>query len=269
MNFLTALILSLGLLCSVLATAQNTRIKDHNQIGWWAGFANIKLNAKWSTHAEYQWRREDFVTHWQQGLLRIGLSYQLTPSIQLRTGYAWAETFNYGDYPINGFGKDFTEHRSFEMITLTDRQGRLDLSQRFMLEQRWLGRYSSPELSREDDYVFVNRLRYMFRMQCPLKGKTLDNREFYAAAYDEILIGFGKNVNENVFDQNRIGLLLGYRFNAGFRLEGGYLNQIVQLSREIILPGSPNGRNVFQYNCGFVINGIFNLDWSKEKVVGK
>jgi hypothetical protein len=26
-------------------------------------------------------------------------------------------------------------------------------------------------------------------------------------------MGFGKNVNENVFDQNRLAILLGYRFN--------------------------------------------------------
>lgn len=251
------------LLCGILANAQNTRLKDHNRIGWWTGFVNIKLTAKWSAHGEYQWRREQFVTHWQQSLLRVGLSWQVRPEIQLRSGYAWAETYNYGDYPINGFGKDFTEHRFFEMITLSDKHGRLELSQRFMLEQRWLGRYSAAELKREDSYAFVNRLRYLLRLQYPLKGKTLDNREFYAACYNEILIGFGKNVNENVFDQNRLGLLLGYRFNPRFRLEGGYLNQVVQLSREIVLPGSTNGRNVFQHNNGFVINSIFNLDWSR------
>ena len=121
------------LLCGILANAQNTRLKDHNRIGWWTGFVNIKLTAKWSAHGEYQWRREQFVTHWQQSLLRVGLSWQVRPEIQLRSGYAWAETFNYGDYPINGFGKDFTEHRFFEMITLSDKHGRLELSQRFML----------------------------------------------------------------------------------------------------------------------------------------
>jgi hypothetical protein len=79
----------------------------------------------------------------------------------------------------------------------------------------------------------------MLRMQYPLKGKTRDDKKPYLAAYDEIIIGFGKNVNETVFDQNRIGLMLGYRFNPAVRIEGGYFNQIVQLPREI------NGRNVF------------------------
>jgi hypothetical protein len=258
--FLTILLvtLSAGLL------AQNTRLNDRNNIGWWAAFGNFKIAEKWSLHAEYQWRRENFVTDWQQGLLRVGANYQIAPKIQLRVGYAWIETFPYGDYPINALGRDFTEHRIFQMATLTDKPGRLDFSHRFMLEQRWIGRYTRPEAAVEDEYFFVNRMRYMFRMQCPLKGATLDDREFYAAAYDEIFIGFGKNVNENVFDQNRIGLLLGYRFGPKFRVEGGYFNQIVQLPREITLPGETNGRNVFQHNTGFIINAYFNADWTKN-----
>jgi Protein of unknown function (DUF2490) len=235
--------------------AQNTRLNDRNKVGWWAGFGNIKLNQKWSIHAEYQWRRENFVAEWQQSLLRTGANYQLTPKIQLRAGYAWIETYPYGDYPINGLGRDFTEHRTFQMVTMTDKTGRLDFAHRFMLEQRWIGRYTNPETTREDDYFFVNRLRYMLRIQCPLQGNTLEDKEFYISAYDEIFI---------VFDQHRIGLLVGYRFNKKIRIEGGCFNQILQLPREIILPGNSNGQNVFQYNTGFVVNTYFNIDLNKK-----
>uniref|UniRef100_UPI0037BE61AF DUF2490 domain-containing protein n=1 Tax=Flavobacterium sp. TaxID=239 RepID=UPI0037BE61AF len=78
------------------------------------------------------------------------------------------------------------------------------------------------------------------------------------AAYDEVFIGFGENVNENVFDQNRIGVLLGYQFNSSLRVEGGYLNQILQLGREV------NGSNVFQYNNGIIVNALFTFDLSKK-----
>ena len=78
------------------------------------------------------------------------------------------------------------------------------------------------------------------------------------AAYNEIFLGFGKNVNENVFDQNRTGLLVGYRFNDNIRIEGGYLNQTLQLGREV------NNRNVFQYNNGIIINANFNIDFTKN-----
>ncbi len=128
-----------------------------------------------------------------------------------------------------------------------------------MLEQRWIGRYTNATLSKPDDFLFVNRIRYMYRMQIPIGKKKIEDKTPYAAIYDEIFIGFGKNVNENIFDQNRLAILLGYRFNKKLRLEGGFFQQIVQLGREV------NNRNVFQYNNGIILNGYFNFDLSKQQ----
>jgi Protein of unknown function (DUF2490). len=243
----------------MLPVSQNTRINDHNQIGWFATFLNYKIGGKWSLHGEYQWRRDDYVTHWQQSLLRTGIGYQANPKAQFRLGYAWIETYPYGEYPLNGFGKQFTEHRLYEMAILTDKIGRFDLSHRFMLEQRWVGRYTDASLEKEDEFPLLNRLRYMSRIQMPLKGAKLDDREPYVAVYDEIMLGFGKNVNENVYDQNRFGLLLGYRFGPRVRIEGGFFSQILQLGREIRLSSDPNNpRNVFQHNNGFIVNAVFS-----------
>lgn len=98
----------------------------------------------------------------------------------------------------------------------------------------------------------------MFRMQVPLKGKAIEDKTPYWALYDEVFIGFGKNVNANVFDQNRIGVLLGYRWNKNIRIEAGYLNQILQFGRQI------KGKNVFQNNNGLIINANFNFDLAKK-----
>ena len=168
-------------------------------------------------------------------------------------------TFPYGDIPINGLGRDFTEHRIFEMAQLSHKEGKVEFSHRFMLEQRFVGRYSSANVSKEDEFPFLNRMRYMIRLQVPLKGNEMKDKTPYFAIYDEILVGFGKNVNANVFDQNRIGILLGYRLNKNIRIEAGYLNQTLQFGRQI------NGQNVFQNNNGFIINTNFNFDLSKKK----
>ena len=93
----------------------------------------------------------------------------------------------------------------------------------------------------------------MIRLQAPLKGREIKDKTPYAALYNEIMIGFGKNVNANIFDQNRIGLLLGYRFSKTLRIEAGYLNQTLQFGRLI------NGRNIFQSNSGFIVNTNFNF----------
>ncbi|KAF5270279.1 hypothetical protein FQR65_LT17858 [Abscondita terminalis] len=109
--------------------------------------------------AEYQWRRNDYITSWQQGLLRVGINYQANSDLQLRIGYAWAETFPYGEIPLNGMGRDFTEHRIYEMATATNKVGKINLSHRFMLEQRWVGRYSNANIDSEDEFPFMNRAR--------------------------------------------------------------------------------------------------------------
>lgn len=233
--------------------SQNTRVTDPNTIGWYAFSANIKLKKAWTLHSEFQWRRDKLISKPMQNLFRAGIGYTINPKFSVRAGYALAETYNYGDIPLNNLGKQFTEHRSWQMINLNDKIKSFELSHRFMLEQRWIGRYSNAQIQKEDQFIFSNRFRYLFRVQVPLKGNTMADNTPYLAVYDELLIGFGENVNENVFDQNRFGALLGYRFNSKTRIEGGYLNQIAQLSREV------EGRNVYQNNKGILISTILNF----------
>lgn len=240
-------------LFAIASHAQNTRISDRNTIGWIAYSGTFKLNEKWGLHTEVQFRRDKLITDPQQNLYRTGINYTLNNKLSLRAGYALAETFNYGSIPLNNLGKQFTEHRIYQMASLSDKAGIFEISHRFMLEQRWIGRYTSPSLTKEDDFIFLNRMRYMFRTNIPLKGRIIADKTPYLSVYDEILIGFGRNVNENVFDQNRLAVLIGYRFSPKVRLEGGFLNQTLQFSREI------NGRNIFQYNSGLILNSTFNF----------
>lgn len=239
--------------------AQNNRLNTHETIGWYNYFGTFKLAEKFSLHTEYQWRRDDVITSWQQSLLRVGVNYRVKPGLLLRAGYAWIETYPYGDIPINALGRNFTEHRIFQMVQLSHKEGITDISHRFMSEQRFVGRYSSPAAIREDEFPLLHRLRYMLRLQIPLKGKSIKTKTPYLSVYDELFIGFGKNVNANVFDQNRLGILLGYGFNETIRLEAGYLNQIVQFGRQI------NSKNVFQNNNGLIINANFNFDLTKKQ----
>lgn len=227
--------------------SQNTRLTEHNTIGWFSTIITPSISKKVSGHVEYLWRRDNLVKDWQQSLLRVGVNFKVHPQVTLHAGYAWIETYPYGTYPLAAIPKRFPEHRIYEQIVVNSTVGKTNLMHRLRLEQRWLGRFTSMASDKPDSYGYLNRLRYMPRLDIPLKKK------FYASVYDEIFIGFGKNVNENVFDQNRVGLMVGYKANNTFRIEGGFINQIVQLGREI------NGRNVFQYNSGIIINSYINF----------
>lgn len=240
------------LVSSQLQAQYNLRSVEYNRIGWYNTFARLQLKAGWSLHTEYQWRRTDWISSWQQSLLRTGINYQIHPKVQLRIGYGWIETFAYGKTPLNVYGKTFTEHRIFQAVSINDKIGRLELLHRFKLEQRWTGIYDNPGAEQEDRYVYLNRVRYLLRLQLPI-SPHLGNKFAYIGAYDELFVGFGKQLGENIFDQNRLALLLGYQLSHSFKLEAGAFNQILMLARR------EDNKTVLQNNTGLVVNAFFNL----------
>ena len=105
----------------------------------------------------------------------------------------------------------------------------------------------------------VNRVRYQLRLNCALSRPKMQDKTWYASIYDEILVGFGKKVNQNVFDQNRIGMLLGYQFNGMLKAECGFLSQI------LLQPAPVNGKQVYQYNSGLQVSLVFTKPYAAKK----
>ncbi len=233
-------------LITALGFAQNDRVNDYNNLVWLQSINTITLNKKWSVHAEYQWRRDNGFKNWQQSLLRIGANYKLNDNVIIHAGYAWAETFPYGKYPIAGNGT-FPEHRLYEQLTLRQPINKFLLTHRFRIEQRYVGRVKAGTVREIEEWLFLNRFRYQFRTQYALSKKM------YAAAADEILIGAGKNVGVNIFDQNRLFLLMGYKLNKTFSIEAGYFNQTLIQGRRI------NNQTIVQRNNGLIITSVITL----------
>ncbi len=241
-----------------IINGQNTRLNTYQTIGWYNQFYTVKFHKFMSIHAEYQWRRDKIISCWQQSLLRLGVNYSITPNVLLRVGYASIETYPYGLIPINSLGKNFSEHRIYEVLQLSHNEGIVRFFHRFMMEQRFVGIYSNPNILKEDGFQFLNRMRYMFRVEVPTNF-FIKNNPLYVGFYDEVFIGFGKNVHSNVFDQNRLSFLLGIKHKNLYKFEIGYINQILQFGREI------NGYNIFQNNSGLILNSIFYFDLIKSK----
>jgi len=235
----------------VVVNAQNTRIRNNNNIVWLNGFGTFRMTPKWSIHSEFQFRRVEGVNYGQQELYRFGINRKLNDQMMVRLGAAYVETHPYGMIPLNVFGKAFSEYRTFQMLTLQNPIKNFKVSNRFMLEQRWVGKYTNADLEKEDVYTYLNRARYQFRVQTP--QWTMKNGEsgFYGLLQNELFVGFGRNVGENIFDQNRFSVQMGCKVNSHFSVETGFLSQILQFAREI------QGNNVVQYNRGWVVNMIF------------
>lgn len=251
------------LLLSCFATvsqAQQYRIIDRNAIGWYTYNGDHKIAKRWTIHTEYQWRRIDFIQSWQQQLARLGTNYKLSERVKVGGGYTFLVTYPYGDYPVASMGVPTLEHRAHEEIHISDQLGRLQLSHRFRLEQRWLSVESDVNPDRIIDWEYQNRARYQLSGSFPLAGPTTEPGELYLNFFDEIFIGFGRNVENNIFNQNRISGGLGYQIRDNLQLELNYLNQITQHPESDPVSGKP----VFEINHGFRLNLNYDLDFTKR-----
>ena len=246
--------------------AQQNRVLDRNNIGWYVYNGDHKLSDKWELHTEYQWRRIDFVRTWQQSLARLGLIRTLTDRLKVSGGYTFFTTYPYGDYPTADAGIPTPEHRLYEDIQLKDQVGRVGLAHRVRLEQRWLGQPSENtpqpgQTSQPITWEYQHRIRYQLSGTIPLNGPTIDDGELYANFFDELFISFGRNVGNNIYNQNRLSGGLGYQLRDNLKLELNYLYQITQHPE----PDPITGNSVFEINNGFRLNVSYDLDFSKRK----
>ncbi|PIF62620.1 DUF2490 domain-containing protein [Flavobacterium sandaracinum] len=231
--------------------SQEQRLSDHNSIGWLAYTGTLKIHPKIALHTEYQWRRVDGLKNPQQSLLPTGVNYALRKDVSLNAGYAFAETDPYGDYPN---ANAFSEHRMYEQIVLKNPIGKVEVSHRFTLEQRFLEKFITQNGVTNTDWVFLNRMRYRLRTEISIYKNSTDNNSVSIILLDEVFVGFGKNVGANVFDQNRLAALVGYKVNKNVKIEAGYLSQILQQGKRV------NDKSVFQYNNGFMLTTHLSFD---------
>jgi Protein of unknown function (DUF2490) len=235
-------VLLLMLIFPEFCFSQEQRLADNNTIGWFVYTGTFKIKPKLAIHTEYQWRRVNTVKNWQQSLFRAGINYAIHKDVSVNAGYAFAETFPYGDYPN---ANPFPEHRIFEQVVLKHAINKIELSHRFTLEQRFVGKVMFENNKKSIDWNYLNRIRYRLRTEIPIDKKQ--KNKWRIILQDELFIGWGGNIGANIFDQNRVAMLLGYKLNKNIKIEAGYLNQILQQGKRV------NSNSVFQYNNGFLL----------------
>lgn len=192
-----------------LMKSQN-RIIAQQYHGWYMYFGTHYLIPKWGIHSEYQWRRNDIVQNWQQSLSRVGIIFKVHDALSLTVGYGHILTYPYGEQPVP---QTFLEHRIWEQALIQHKIQNVDFKHRYRLEQRWL--------NLQNDWKYLNRLRYQLTIEKKLNNFLL------LSFYDEIFIGFGKNVQKNIFEQNRLYAALGWNVLKNTSIRFGYMNQIL------------------------------------------
>ncbi len=220
--WLRSIVLSFFLFTSLFLHAQTA---THTN-SWWMYFGNHRLNDKLGLHTEYQFRRHDIVSDWQQSLMRVGLDYHLPKKAMVTAGYGWIVSFPYGEQPIPA---KFTEHRIWQQLVLQQNIGRFNFQHRYRLEQRFLENVSLDVVGNKvvDGHRFRQRARYRFFLAVPISNKTMEDNTLFFSTYEEVFLGFGKGIQRNILDQNRLYFALGWRFNKDVNVQLGYLNHYV------------------------------------------
>lgn len=222
---------------------------DNHLNSWWNNSSTIKFNDKFSVSGLYSWRRYDLVNTWQQSLARIGFNYKVKNNFTVTPGYDWVVTFPYKK------GYDFAEHRLFEQFTIKNKIGRVGITHRYRLEQRFLENIKLNDASEyvSNGYRFRQRIRYRFILTVPLNHKEMTDKTLFVSVFNELFLNIGKGAGVRPLDQDWVNAALGWKFNKSTSLKLGYQNQY-------FIKG--NGYDVEQNHILF-IGFNHNFDFSK------
>ncbi|WP_224484631.1 DUF2490 domain-containing protein [Robertkochia aurantiaca] len=201
-NFTITLITLIAITC-LSSTLFAQERGDENWGAWYMYFGTNKIAEKWSIHTEAQFRYYEVTTNFNQMLLRTGMNYHISDNAIATLGYAFIET----DLLFEEFQGEpnSLENRIFEQFILKNEVGNFAFEHRYRLEQRFLHLNEVNETQ--------HRARYRLLLTYPLDD------QWFLSAYDEIFI----NLQDPIFNQNRLFAALGYKIKDNLNVQLGYL----------------------------------------------
>ena len=202
--------ITLAVLTILLTLPSSMKAQDSDFGNWLIYFGNKKLNEQWNIHHEIQYRNYNAIGDLEQLLLRTGVGYNVNDMNNVLLGYGYILSENYigeSDDKIS-----VNEHRIFQQYITKQNIGKVSLSHRYRLEQRFV----------EEDFKL--RFRYFLSLKIPLKIKEKGTSPLYLSAYNEIFL----NSKSSIFDRNRVYGGLGYNLSENIKIELGYINQFFE-----------------------------------------
>jgi len=208
-----------AIIAALMASVFLLKAQESETGNWWMYFGNQKISDKLNWHNEVQYRNYNFIGDLEQLMLRTGIGYDIGENNHnILLGYGFIRSENYvgnSDEKIH-----FDEHRIFQQFITNQNIGRLDLSHRYRIEERF---FSND---------FRMRFRYFLALRYPLAAKEIKENTLYLSIYNEVFI----NSEKSAFDRNRLFGALGYEIKNGLRVEAGFMRQMYDFG----------GRNQFQ-----------------------
>jgi hypothetical protein len=170
---------------------------------WYMYFGMNRVSDKLSVHSEAQFRYYETQGNFNQMLLRTGLNYHISQDAIATLGYAYILTDDtFSEFPDD---IDSRENRIFQQFILKNKVGEFLFEHRYRIEQRFFdfGDFTDTQ----------HRARYRLQVTLPLTDI------FYLNAYDEVFL----NLQDEIFNQNRLYFALGVNITDNSSLQLGYL----------------------------------------------
>lgn len=236
-----------------LTLAQSaSREKVSQGIEWFSWATTVRVDRKLSILAEGQFR---FAGQFEpmQFQFRTAAEIHLNKSFSVvPLGYVYTWNPTYGKQPAKFVNN---EHRIFQQVQYKHHLGRMHVSHRGRLEQRFIEVHTTQngEVINQGYGLYLNRLRYRLAVNIPFGKSEIGPKTIFASFYDEVFVEFGKNVINHKPDQNRLFAGIGYQANSKFSITTGFLyHMLVKL----------NGVQQ-ENNFGVQANLAYNIDLTK------
>ena len=161
-----------------------------------------KLNKKFDVLTDFQIRSSDHIDYLTTLLLRAALNYTINTKNSVAVGYAYK-----GDWVKKTPEKVYRfENRIYQQYQYETKINTIEVTLRGRLEERFL---------KENNTLFTMRARSFGSIQVPLITNDDFSTVLFAGIQDELFFTIVnmENVNNSIFDQNRVYISLGYRFS--------------------------------------------------------
>ena len=189
------------LIGSLTAHAQETA-EDHWS-AWYMYTGDNRVSERLSVHTEAQLRYYRTTENLNQLVLRTALNYHIDPNTSASIGYGHIDTDpSFGEMPGEVKVK---ENRIYGQFVMKSRLWEFQVGHRYRLEHRML------DFGEDTDNQ--QRARYQLQLTLPLTDT------FFLSFYDEVMI----NLQDDLFDQNRLYAALGVNITWNSSLQIGYM----------------------------------------------
>jgi hypothetical protein len=181
---------------------------------WFIYFGHARLSPEWGVWAESQYRNYNFAGDLEQFFVRSAITYDFVGTgAQAALGYGFFRTENY--IGATDEKRGFNENRIYQQLITNQRFGRLYMTHRYRLEERFL----------LDDFRI--RFRYFLGLNLCLNKPERTTGTVYLSAYNELFI----NAESPVFDRDRVYGAVGYVLSPHLRAETGLMYQLFENRR--------------------------------------